>query len=88
MKFTTEPSAWIGAIRAVLICAVLFGLHLSDVQIAGIVVALELIGGLIVRQSTTTNQALDTVGVTTKDVARAINNETVIPGGTGTGPGK
>jgi hypothetical protein len=69
-------------------CAILFGLALTDIQLAGIVVALEFIGQLIVRQATTSNQALDTAGVTTRDVKRAINNETVIQGGTGTGPGK
>lgn len=92
MKFTTEPAMIVGAIMATLVLLISFGIGITPEQQAAIKgwseAVLILIGAYMIRQSVTSNKALDTVGIAKKDVTRALNNETVISGGTGTGPGK
>jgi len=53
MKLNTEPVAIAAAIRAVLVAAVAFGLDWSGDQIAALVLAVELVLGLLVRSQVT-----------------------------------
>jgi len=53
MKLNTEPGAIAAAIRAVLVAAVAFGLDWSGDQIAALVLAVELVLGLLVRSKVT-----------------------------------
>ena len=55
MKFSTEPALWIEVVRTGLVMAILFGLHLTDQQLAGIMVFLGALALVIVRQSVTPN---------------------------------
>lgn len=50
--FGREPVAITAAIRAVILCAVLFGLSLSPEQIAGVMLAVEAILALVTRSQT------------------------------------
>ena len=54
--FQKEPAVIAGAIRTVLYSAVIMGyLHLTVEQLAGVAVALEVVLGIFVRQSSTPN---------------------------------
>lgn len=53
MNLNTEPVAVAAALRAVMVCAVAFGLELDGEQIAALVVAVELVLGLFVRSKVT-----------------------------------
>jgi len=53
MKLNPEPVAIAAAIRAVLVAAVAFGLDWSGDQIAALVLAVELVLGLLVRSQVT-----------------------------------
>ena len=44
-----EPVAIAAAVRAILVCAIAFGLHFTAEQVAAVVVAIELVLGLLVR---------------------------------------
>lgn len=44
-----EPVAIAAAVRALLVCAVAFGLNFTAEQVAAVVVAIELVLGLFVR---------------------------------------
>lgn len=46
---TREPVAIAAALRALLLCAVLFGLDWTEEQVAAVVLAAELVLGLTVR---------------------------------------
>lgn len=58
MRFTTEPALWIEVVRTGLVMAILFGLHLTDQQLAGIMVFLGAVALVLVRQSVTPNAKL------------------------------
>ena len=60
MKFNTEPVAIAAAVRAVLVAAVAFGLDWTGEQIASLVLAVELVLGLIVRSQVTPTSKEDT----------------------------
>lgn len=49
--WATEPAVIIGAVRAILVASVGFGLNLSTEQITSLVLAVEAIGALVTRQS-------------------------------------
>lgn len=49
--WAAEPAVLISAVRAVLVAAVGFGLHLRPEQITSIVIALEAVFALLTRQS-------------------------------------
>lgn len=49
--FKREPVAWIGAVKAILVCGMAFGLNMTGDQLGVLVVALEAIGGLLTRQN-------------------------------------
>lgn len=49
----TEPVALAGAVRALLACAVAFGLNFTPEQVAATVVAVEIVSGLFVRSRVT-----------------------------------
>ena len=55
MKFSTEPALWIEVIRTGLLMGILFGLHLTNEQLAGVMVFLGAFALVIVRQSVTPN---------------------------------
>ena len=44
-----EPVAIAAAVRAILVCAIAFGLNFTAEQVAAVVVAIELVLGLLVR---------------------------------------
>lgn len=44
-----EPVAIAAAVRALLVCAIAFGLNFTAEQVAAVVVAIELVLGLLVR---------------------------------------
>lgn len=48
-----EPTLILGVVRAIVVCAVAFGLHLSPEQIAGIYLVTEAILSLVNRQLVT-----------------------------------
>lgn len=56
--FSREPVAIAALVRAVVLCATAFGLKLSAEQIAGIMLVVEAILGIITRQSVTPNQTV------------------------------
>ena len=49
MNLNTEPVAVAAAVRALLVCVAAFGVGLTGDQIAGVVLAVELVAGLLVR---------------------------------------
>jgi len=49
----TEPTVIVGAVRLVLVAAIAFGLHLTDVQLVASVAALEAVLGLFLRSKVT-----------------------------------
>lgn len=53
-----EPALWVGALRACLIVAVLFGLDLTEAQSAGILLAAEAVLALVTRSQVTPNAAV------------------------------
>lgn len=53
--FGREPALWAGAIRAVLLCVMLFGVPLTDLQVGAIMLAVEAILTLITRRSSVPN---------------------------------
>ena len=53
--FDKEPAAIAGAIKSVLMVAVLFGLRIGEPQLAGVALALEVVLTLFVRGSSTPN---------------------------------
>lgn len=53
MRLNTEPVAIAAALRAVLVAAVAFGLDWTGDQIAALVLAVELVLGLLVRSQVT-----------------------------------
>ena len=54
----TEPTLIIGAIRAVLIAAVTFGLDLSPEQIAAVLLAAEALLSLVLRSRVTPSEGI------------------------------
>lgn len=59
-KFSHEPAVYTGALTAVLDCAILFGLHLSDKQEAGLIVAVTAVSAIFVRARVTPAVLSDT----------------------------
>lgn len=57
----TEPVAIAAAVRAVLVAAVAFGLDFTGEQVAALVVAIELVLGLLVRSQVTPTVKVDSV---------------------------
>ncbi len=55
-----EPVAYTAALTAVLDCAILFGLHLSDKQEAGIIVAVTAVMAIFTRGKVTPAATADT----------------------------
>ena len=51
--FKREPALWLGALQATLSVGVLFGLHLSDAQSAGILAASAAVLALVTRSQVT-----------------------------------
>jgi hypothetical protein len=62
--FGREPALWAGALKAVLLCAVLFGLAVSDAQMAGIIFAAEAVMALFVRAQVTPLVGGDPLAIT------------------------
>lgn len=50
-----EPVAIAALVRAIILCAVTFGLGWTPEQIASVMVVVELVAGIITRQSVTPN---------------------------------
>lgn len=57
MNFNREPALIAGAIRAILLCAVAFGLRWTPEQIAAFMLAVEAVLTLIVRHNVTPTAA-------------------------------
>jgi hypothetical protein len=53
--FGREPVAIFSAVRAIILCAVLFGLDWTEVQVAGVMLVVETLLALFTRQSVTPN---------------------------------
>lgn len=49
--FKQEPAAWVGTIKAILVAGMAFGLNMTGDQLGVVVLALEAIGGLLIRQN-------------------------------------
>lgn len=81
ISFKREPVAWVFAIKAVLVVAISYGLKMTNEQLALVVVALEAIGGLIVRQNVyaPTNAAGQPVAMAEKDPQNAQPKSLVAP---------
>ena len=62
MGWNREPVAIAGAIRAVILCAVAFGLKWSPEQIAAVMLAVEAVLTLVTRQSVVTPNTLEKAG--------------------------
>lgn len=71
MLLGREPALWIGAFRAVVYAGVLFGLDLSDLQITGLVIAVEAVLALLTRTEVTPNVSV---------VERKTNTGTIVAG--------
>lgn len=61
MNLNFEPVALAAAVRALLACAVAFGLDFTAEQVAAAVVAVEVVTGLFVRAKVTPNAKIVTV---------------------------
>ena len=51
ISFSREPAVWVAVIKAIILAGVTFGLKVTMEQLAAVVIALEAIGTLIVRQN-------------------------------------
>lgn len=74
--FKAEPALIAGAIRAVILCAVSFGLKWTGEQVASLMLAVEAVLTLVLRQSVVSQNTLEKSGTTVKEVvAKAESNE-------------
>jgi hypothetical protein len=75
----TEPAAVIGAVRAVLVAAVGFGLDLSGEQITGLILALEAVAVLITRRSVVAPSTLVDAARKSAELAATVVAEDLAP---------
>lgn len=53
MKFSSEPTIWLGLLRAVIVCAAAFGFSLSAEQVAGVYLVAEAVISVLNRSQVT-----------------------------------
>lgn len=76
LGFNAEPAVIAGAIRAIILCAVAFGLKWSADQIAALMLAVEAVLTLVVRQTVTSQDTLHAAGLTQRGVTEMAASRT------------
>ena len=66
--FNAEPVAVAAAIRAVLLALMAFGLHVTEQQLAAVMLAVELVLALVVRTQVTSDATMRAAGTSAAEV--------------------